>query len=100
MQQGGSVQLSPEMQQCIHLCQDCETTCQLTLMYCLGQAGAYAEAAHMRLLLDCIAMCHTCTVLMARDSDFAGRYCTLFAFLCNPFAASCHQSPGAPQLTA
>lgn len=53
MQQGGSVQLSPEMQQCIQLCHDCEITCQLALMYCLGQGGRYAEAAHIRLLLDC-----------------------------------------------
>ena len=56
MQQVGSIQLSPEMQNCIHLCQDCETTCQLTLIYCLQQGGTYAEAAHMRLLLDCIAL--------------------------------------------
>jgi hypothetical protein len=56
MQQGGSVQLSPEMQQCIQRCHDCETTCQLTLMYCLQQGNTYAKAAHIRLLLDCIAM--------------------------------------------
>ncbi len=77
MQQGGSVHLSPEMQHCIELCQDCETTCQLTLMYCLQQGGTHAEATHIRLLLDCIALCQTCIGLMARDSEFAGRFCTL-----------------------
>ena len=41
MQPGGSIQLSPEMQQCIQLCQDCVTTCQQTLMYCLKQGGTY-----------------------------------------------------------
>jgi hypothetical protein len=52
MPHSGSMQLSLEMQQCIQRCQDCETTCQLTLMYCLGQGGTYTEAAHIRLLLD------------------------------------------------
>ncbi len=100
MQQGGSIQLSPEMQQCIQLCHDCETMCQLTLMYCLGQGGTYAEAAHIRLLLDCIAICQICTGLMARDSDFAGRSCTLCADLCDRCAASCEQFTGDAQLAA
>ena len=100
MQQGGSMQLSPEMQQCIQRCQDCETTCQLTLMYCLQRGNTYAEAAHIRLLLDCIAMCQTCTGLMLRDSEFAGRLCTLCADLCDRCAASCEQFAGDAQLAA
>jgi len=46
-------------------------------MYCLQQGGTHAEATHIRLLLDCIALCQTCIGLMARDSEFAGRFCTL-----------------------
>lgn len=100
MQQGGSMQLSPEMQQCIHQCHDCETTCQLTLMYGLRQGGTYAEAAHIRLLLDCLALCQTCTGRLSRDSEFAGRYCTLCADVCDRCAASCEQFAGDAQLVA
>ncbi len=93
-------QMSPEMQQCIQLCQDCENTCQQTLMYCLGQGGKHAEAAHIRLLLDCTALCQTCTGLMLRNSEFAGRLCTLCADVCERCAASCEQFAGDAQLAA
>ncbi len=93
-------QMSTEMQQCIQMCHDCENTCQQTLMYCLGQGGKYAETALIRLLLDCTALCQTCTALMLHDSEFAGRLCTLCADLCERWAASCEQFAGDAQLAA
>ena len=100
MQPTGGAPMSPEMQQCIQLCQDCTNTCQQTIMYCLQQGGKHAEAAHIGVLLDCTQICQTCADMMLRGSQYSGRICGACAQVCDGCAASCEQFAGDAQLQA
>lgn len=52
-------QLSQEMQDCIQNCLECHSICANTVSYCLQKGGRHAEAAHIRLMLDCAEICQT-----------------------------------------
>ena len=80
--------LGTEMEQCIKLCEECYHTCIETITYCLQQGGKHAEAAHIGLLLDCAAICHTSTDFMLRSSPLHGRICADACWRC---AESCRR---------
>ena len=94
---GGTGQ-NQEMQQCIQLCQECATTCQQIIMYCLQQGGKHADVAHIGVLLDCAQICQTCENMMLRDSPYSGRICGDCAQVCDGCAASCEQFTGDTRL--
>lgn len=48
---------TPEMRRCIERCQQCHDVCTESIVYCLEQGGAHADAAHVALLLDCAQVC-------------------------------------------
>ncbi len=52
-------QITAEVRQCIDNCVDCHNICTETANHCLTLGGAHADAAHIRLLLDCAEICQT-----------------------------------------
>jgi hypothetical protein len=82
-------QQSAEMEQCIQNCQDCHHICLETAMHCLQMGGAHAEAAHVRLMLDCAEICQTSANFMLRGSEFHSRTCGVCAEVCTRCAEDC-----------
>ena len=83
--------VSPEMRQCIQECQNCHSICLETVPHCLEKGGPHAEAAHIRLLLDCAQICQTSADYMLRGSDLHVRTCAVCAEVCERCAADCER---------
>ena len=77
------------MEDCIANCLECQQTCLETIQYCLVQGGAHAEASHIRLLMDCAAICETSAGFMIRQSELHMRTCSVCAEVCARCAESC-----------
>jgi len=60
-----------------------------TVQYCLAQGGRYAEASHVRLLLDCSQVCHTSEDFMLRGSDLHPLTCGVCSQVCERCAEAC-----------
>jgi hypothetical protein len=91
--------MSQQMQECIQTCFDCHKICLETVAYCLGKGGKHAEAAHIRLLLDCAEICQTSANFMLRGSDLHGRVCEVCAEVCQQCATDCGRiGTDAPQM--
>jgi hypothetical protein len=78
-----------EMERCITNCLDCHRVCQETAAYCLEMGGMHAEAAHQRLMRDCIQICITSADFMLRGSDLHARVCGVCAEVCRRCADDC-----------
>lgn len=83
--------MTQEMQQCINNCLDCHGTCSNIAVYCLEQGGHYAQASHIKLLLDCAEICQTSANFMLRSSTFHARTCGVCAEICDRCAQECEQ---------
>ncbi|MBC8121755.1 MAG: four-helix bundle copper-binding protein [Gemmatimonadaceae bacterium] len=83
--------LSEQMEQCIQDCLDCHRLCLGLVTHCLSMGGEHAEAAHIRLLLDCAQMAQTATDFMTRNSELHGRICLICAEVCEHCAQNCEQ---------
>lgn len=84
------MQHTHEMKNAIALCWSCRTECQETLVHhCLEKGGAHIEAAHIKLMLDCIQICQTCADFMSRGSALHEAVCTACAKICEACARSC-----------
>lgn len=77
------------MQQCIENCLTCHRVCLQTVTHCLTMGGRHAEAAHIRLLLDCSEICQTSANFMLRHSAFHARTCGVCAEICQRCADDC-----------
>lgn len=88
------MQLSPEMEQCISNCMDCARACREALADCLQKGGKHAEAAHLRLLMDCAECCDMSASMMLRGSDFHAAHCALCADVCKACEESCEELAG------
>ncbi len=78
-----------DLQDCIAHCRQCHDTCIQTLSYCLEKGGRHAEPAHVRLLFDCIDICHASVAFMLRDSDLHHTTCAACAEVCEWCATDC-----------
>src|ERR1700682_6009384 len=56
-----------------------------------GTRGKQAEAAHIRLLLDCAEICQTSANFMLRGSELQGDTCGACAEVCDRYAQACAQ---------
>jgi hypothetical protein len=74
--------------------------CLLTIPYCLQHGGQHAEAAHIRLLLDCAEICQTSANFMLRGSDLHSRICAVCAEICDRCAQDCERFEGDQQMQA
>ncbi len=52
-----SLDVSPDMRQCIEECMNCHRSCREALMFCLNKGGQHAEANHIALLMNCAEIC-------------------------------------------
>ncbi|HXG67920.1 MAG TPA: four-helix bundle copper-binding protein [Blastocatellia bacterium] len=84
-------QKGDEVNQCIENCLDCHRICLETVAYCLQMGGKHAEAAHIRLLLDCAEICQTSANFMMRGSNLHGYVCGVCAVICERCAESCER---------
>jgi hypothetical protein len=57
--------------------------------HCLQAGGKHAEADHIRLLLDCVEICHTSAEFMLRGSHLHTRTCGVCAEVCQECAEDC-----------
>lgn len=82
-------QISAEMRRCIEDCSDCHNICMESVAHCMTMGGKHAEAAHLRLLMDCAEICLTSADFMLRGSELHVRTCAVCAEVCERCAASC-----------
>lgn len=71
------------------ICLDCHGTCVATITHCLERGGKHADAAHIRIMMDCAQICLTCADFMLRGSDHAHHLCKECAEICRACEASC-----------
>lgn len=90
--------ITPEMRQCIRECSECHDVCLETIHYCLHKGGHHAEAHHIRLMQDCVQICHTGADFMLRGSDLHGHTCRACAEVCRRCAAHCEAMADDPQM--
>ena len=65
--------MSEQMQIAITDCMNCSSICLETINYCLQTGGKYAEAGHIRLLMDCAQISRTTSDFLLRMSELSGR---------------------------
>lgn len=99
-QHNGTHHRSAEMEACIKNCSDCHHICIETMSYCLQKGGRHAEAHHIRLLQDCIQICHTSEDFMLRGSDLHTYTCGVCAEVCERCAQDCEQMGNDAQMKA
>jgi hypothetical protein len=87
-----------EMHACIQNCLDCHRICLETTTHCLHKGGQHAEAAHIRLLLDCAEICQTSANFMIRNSPLHGFTCRACAEICERCAVDCERFPDDTQM--
>lgn len=77
------------MERCIADCQDCATTCNETLRHCLEMGGRHADAGHIALMLDCVAICEATAASMARGSEAHRLFCAACVEVCRLCEQDC-----------
>jgi hypothetical protein len=78
------------MKNATQTCWECRHECQETLFtHCLEMGGAHVEAAHVRLMTDCIQICQISADFMVRNSPFHAGVCAVCADICDACAISC-----------
>lgn len=85
-------QLTPEMRECIQNCTECTNACLETVQHCLTMGGKHAEASHIRMLLDCAAICKTSAEFMLGTSPFHSHVCEVCAEICRGCAEDCERT--------
>lgn len=87
-------ELTGEMRECIQDCLDCARMATETVTHCLLLGGRYAEASHIRNLLDCAESCATSAGFLLRASQYHARMCDVSAEVCRASADSCQALAG------
>jgi hypothetical protein len=83
---------SDQIRHCMRALAHCHTTClSIAMTHCLEIGGAYGRPQHLRLMLDCAAICALTGDLLAHKSQFHNRMCALCAEVCETCAAGCEQ---------
>ena len=90
--------MSSDMQRCIQECLNCHSVCLEIAAHWLQMGGKHAEAAPIRLLLDCAEICQTSANFMLRGSDLHGRVCAVCAEVCERCAQDCARFTDAEQM--
>jgi len=81
--------MNGEMHECLHHCEECHDICLQTITHCLTKGGPHAAADHIRLLLDCVSICHTSADFMLRGSPLHKHTCRGCAEVCTKCAEDC-----------
>lgn len=83
-------QLSQQIRDAIKALQHCHATCHsMAMTHCLEMGGEHAAPQHLRLMLDCAALCAFTADALGRKTQFHGRFAALCAQVCETCAADC-----------
>ncbi len=83
-------QLSQQVRDAIKALQHCHATCHsMALTHCLEKGGAHARPQHLRLMLDCAAICAFTADALGRKSQFHAPFAALCADVCETCAEAC-----------
>jgi hypothetical protein len=75
---------------CVTACWTCRNECQKTFFdHCLQEGGPHLEADHVRIIMDCIALCQATADSMVRRSPVYAAICAAAALVCDACAESC-----------
>jgi hypothetical protein len=70
--------------------QHCHNTClSMAMTHCLEIGGEHSRPQHLRLMLDCAALCAATEDFLARKSQFHNRICALCAEVAQTCAEDC-----------
>jgi hypothetical protein len=88
-------QLSRQAQETIEALQHCHATCHsMTMLHCLEMGGEHARPQHLRLMLDCAAICAFTADAIGRKSQFHHRFDAVCAEVCRTCAQDCENIGG------
>lgn len=86
---------SPQIEDCVRHLLRCHRACLGTAMaHCLETGGEHARPQHLRLMLDCAAICQTAADSLLRKSQFHTRLCDLAADVAETCAKECEALGG------
>src|SRR5215471_9620928 len=77
------------LEQCAHVCHECQDACLRTIIHCLDLGGEHASRPHQTLLTDCAAICALSHDFLHRQSHHAHHSCRLCAEICRACAEDC-----------
>lgn len=83
--------LSKEDHECLHHLEECHDACLHAIHHCLEKGGKHASPDHIRVLQDCVQMCHTAGDFILRRSPLHPEVCEACAKVCDACAKSCEQ---------
>ncbi|HEY3777504.1 MAG TPA: four-helix bundle copper-binding protein [Rhizomicrobium sp.] len=70
----------------------CHVTClSMAMTHCFELGGEHTRPQHIRLMLDCAAVCALASDMLARKSQFHNRICALAAEICEVCAEDCER---------
>jgi hypothetical protein len=85
-------QLSRQVQDAIAALQQCHAVClSMATIHCPEMGGAHAKPQHIRLMLDCSAVCAFTSDALARKSQFHSRFAEVCAEVCKTCAEDCEK---------
>lgn len=88
-------QLSQQVRDAIDTLQRCHVSClSMATVHCLEMGGEHAKPQHLRLMLDCAAICAFTSDALARKSQFHNRFAALCADVCGTCAQDCENIGG------
>ena len=83
----------------IQSCWDARNLCQETLFNtCLDMGGRHVEQRHVKLMVDCIAICQVTADCMTRRSEMFDVFSSACAKVCEATAESCERIGGAEMI--
>jgi hypothetical protein len=83
-------QLSRQVQDAIVALQHCHAIClSMATIHCPEVGGAHAKPQHIRLMLDCSAICAFTSDALARKSQFHSGFAEICAEVCKTCAEDC-----------
>lgn len=82
--------LSQQAAKTIAALQDCHAICSsMAMTHCLELGGEHARPQHLRLMLDCAAICALTADALGRKSQFHNRFAALCAEVCETCEKDC-----------
>jgi hypothetical protein len=82
--------LSRQTRNAISALQDCHAICSsMAMTHCLEMGGEHARPQHLRLMLDCAALCAFTADALGRKSQFHNRFAALCAEVCETCEKDC-----------
>lgn len=88
--------IAQEIDRCITECLNCHVTCAQTAQHVMEREGKRAAEHHIRVLVDCAAMCHASAGFLLRGSPLHVRTCAVCAEACRECERVCRGATGDP----